>query len=212
MKRALLFVLLVVAVLLPGVHAQKYACINTEYVMSNIPDYQQAQTRLAKYTADWQKELEAKYQEVDNLRKSYQQEAYLLPENLKQRRQNELKTKEQEVRDLQRQRFAAGGDLDKKREELIKPIQDRVYTTIERIAREKNYAFIFDKSGSPTLVYASEKYDISDQVLEMMGITPGAGNGPVKGVDAGGIKSPEGGSMGDKPKGKGLNNPEINRK
>ena len=153
--------------------AQKYACVNTEYVTTNVPDYVNAQKRILKFAEEWQKELDAKYVELENLRKSYQQEAYLLPENLRQRRQEELKAKEQEVRDLQRQRFGAGGDLDRKREDLLKPVQDRIYNAIERIASEKSYAFVFDKSASSTIIFANAKYDISDQVLEILGCKPG---------------------------------------
>lgn len=154
--------------------AQKYACVNTEYIMQNIPDYVQAVNKLNKFSAEWQQELENKQQEVDNLRQNYQQEAYLLPDNLKQRRQDEIRTKEAELRTLQQQRFGAGGDLDQKRAELMKPVQDRVYGAIERVAREKNYAFVFDRAHSGTVLYAGEKYDISNQVLEMLGVKPGA--------------------------------------
>ena len=108
-------------------------------------------------------------QELETLRQSFQQESYMLPDNLKNRRMQELKTRDQQIHDLQRQRFGSGGDLDKKRSELLKPIQDRIYTTIERISKEKGYAFILDKAGSPTVIYASEKYDISADVLEAMG-------------------------------------------
>lgn len=159
-------------------HAQKYACVNTDYVMRSIPDYANAQKRLDKYVADWQKELEDKMAEVEGLRADYEQESYLLPDNLKKRRQEEIKEKEQEVKALQQQRFGAGGDLDKKRAELLKPIQDRVYSTIERIAHEKNYAFVFDKAGSATILFANKKYDISDDVLELLGYKPGATNAP----------------------------------
>lgn len=158
---------------LPAV-AQKYACVNTDYVLRSIPDYGSAQKRLDKYVADWQKELADKAAELDEMRADFEQESYLLPDNLKKRRQEEIRAKEQEIRDLQRQRFGAGGDLDRKRAELMKPIQDRVYNTIERVAQEKNYAFVFDKSASATLLYASKKYDISDEVLELLGYKPGA--------------------------------------
>ena len=141
---------------LPAV-AQKYACVNTDYVLRSIPDYGSAQKRLDKYVADWQKELADKAAELDEMRADFEQESYLLPDNLKKRRQEEIRAKEQEIRDLQRQRFGAGGDLDRKRAELMKPIQDRVYNTIERVAQEKNYAFVFDKSASATLLYASKK-------------------------------------------------------
>ena len=106
------------------------------------------------------------------MRQQYQQEAYLLPDNLKQRRQDEIHNKETELRSLQRQRFGAGGDLEQKRAELMKPVQDRVYNAIERVAREKNYAFVFDKASSSTVLYVGEKYDISNQVLEMLGVKP----------------------------------------
>lgn len=156
-------------------HAQKYAVVNTDYVMKTIPDYANAQKRLDQYVAEWTQELGTKQAELDAMRKSYEQESYLLPDNLKSRRQEEIKAKEAEVRALQQQRFGAGGDLDKRRAELLRPVQDRVYSAIERIAHEKNYAFIFDKAGTATVLYASKKYDISDDVLEMLGYKPGAG-------------------------------------
>jgi outer membrane protein len=178
--RKLAPILLLVVLALP-VQGQKYACVNTAYIMGNVPEYNQALNKVNKYAEEWRKELEAKQAEVDELREQYQQESYLLPENLKQRRQDEMRTKEAELRSLQQQRFAPGGDLDQKRAELLKPVQDRVYNAIERVAREKNYAFVFDKAGSATVLYVSEKYDISNQVLEMLGVKPGAN------PDAGGI-------------------------
>ena len=162
---------------MPNVQAQKYACVNTDYIMQNIPEYNQALSRLNKYIEQWRQELQTRQQELDELRQQYQQESYLLPENLKQRRQDEIKTKETELRSLQQQRFAAGGDLDQKRAELLKPVQDRVYNAIERVAREKNYAFVFDRATSNTVLYAGEKYDISNQVLELLGVKP-TGNAP----------------------------------
>ena len=152
-----------------GAFAQKYASVNTEYIMKNIPDYAQALAQLEKQSSDWQKELEAKFAEIDKMYKTYQQEAYLLPDNLKRKREEEIIAKEKEVKELQRKRFGADGDLDKKRQELLKPIQEKVYNAIERIANEKNYAFVFDKSASNTVLFASSRYDISDDVLEMLG-------------------------------------------
>lgn len=158
----------------PSVQAQKYACVNVDMVLHSIPDYNQVLNRLNRYTAEWQEELEAKQQEIDLLRQDYQQEAYLLPDNLKQRRQAEITTKETELRALQRQYFGPGGELEQKRVELMKPVQDRVNNAIERVAREKNYAFVFDKSVAGTIVYVSDKYDISNQVLEILGVKPGS--------------------------------------
>ena len=159
-------------------HAQKYACVNTDYVLRSVPEYANAQKRLDKYVEDWTKELSEKQSEIETLRAEYEQESYLLPDNLKKRRQDEIKSKEQELRDLQQQRFGPGGDLDKKRAELLKPVQDRVYAAIERIAQEKNYGFVFDKAGSPAVLFANKKFDISDDVLESLGYKPGAQNAP----------------------------------
>ena len=175
MKKILLVLPLLTLFCLPMEgRAQKYACVNSEYILHNIPDYVTAMNKLAKFTEEWQSELEAKQQEVDELRERYQQEAYLLPDNLKQRRQDEFHTKDAELRALQRQRFGAGGDLDKKRAELMRPVQERLYNAIERVAREKNYAFVFDKASGTTVLYVSDKYDISKQVLEMLGVKVGS--------------------------------------
>ena len=204
--RKLLLLLLLASCLLPQqARAQKYACVNTDYILKNIPDYVSAMNKLAKFTGEWQAELESKQQEVDELREQYQQEAYLLPDNLKQRRQDEIRTKDSELRALQRQRFGAGGDLDKKRAELMRPVQERLYDAIERVAREKNYAFVFDKASGSTVVYVSEKYDISNQVLEMLGVKPGAaqqsegGGAASSGKPAAGSKPASGNGSGTKP-------------
>ena len=187
MKRLLLAALAALLLMPATATAQKYACVNTDYVLKNIPDYASAQKRLDKYVADWQKELAEKLAEVESLRATYEQESYLLPDNLKKRRTEEIAEKEQEFKQLQQQRFGPGGDLDKKRSELLRPVQDRVYSTIERIAHEKNYAFVFDKAGSATILFANKKYDISDDVLELLGYKPGQ-------------NSPEGGKADAKPK------------
>ena len=182
MRKTLILLVLTLA-LAPVALAQKYACVNTDYILKSIPDYSNAQKRLDKYVADWRKELQDKQDELDAARADYEQESYLLPDNLKRRRQEELREKEQALKELQRQRFGADGDLDKKRAELFKPVQDRVYSAIERVAHEKNYAFVFDKAASPTLLFANKKYDISDEVLELLGYKPGATAEPPAGAD-----------------------------
>ena len=190
MRKFLIIFLLLAS--LTTAQAQKYACVNTDYIMRSVPEYNQALAKINKFIAEWQQELQNKQQEVDELRQQYQQEAYLLPDNLKQRRQDEIHNKESELRSLQQQRFGAGGDLDQKRAELMKPVQDRVYNAIERVAREKNYAFVFDKSASATVLYVSEKYDVSNLVLEMLGVKPGATS------ETGGMATPNGGARNDK--------------
>ena len=190
MKKSLAILTLALLTLaLPAV-AQKYACVHTDYVLKSIPDYVNAQKRLDKYVADWREELAGKQAELETLRAEYEQESYLLPDNLKKRRQEEIQAKAKEVKDLQQQRFGPGGDLDKKRAELLKPIQDRVYAMIERVAHEKNYAFVFDKAASATVLFVNKKFDISDEVLELLGFKPSAekaapneGAGPEKKVE-----------------------------
>ena len=123
MKKAI-FTLALCLVAAFAENAQKYACVNTEYILSNIPDYEQAQQTLDKFSVDWQKEIEAKFQELDKMYKSYQSEAYLLPEDLKNKRQDEIIEKEKEVKELQKKRFGSGGDLEKKREDRYASIAE----------------------------------------------------------------------------------------
>ena len=191
--------------------AQKYAVVNTDYVLRSIPDYSNAIKRLDKYVEDWKNELAEKAAQLEAMRVEYEQESYLLPENLKKRRKEEIAAKEQELKALQQQRFGPDGDLDKKRAELLKPVQDRVFATIERVAHEKNYAFVFDKAGSATVLFASKKYDISDEVLEMLGYKPGAASGEAEGKEAG--KKPTNPEMRPADKSREKSNPmrEIDR-
>ena len=176
MRKHLPLLLLVLLATATAATAQKYACVNTEYILKTIPDYANAQKRLDKYVSDWQNELQVKMDNVAAMRSEYEKESYLLPENLKKRRLEEIKEKEAEVKALQQQRFGSGGDMDKKCAELLKPVQDRVFAAIERVAHEKNYAFVFDKAASSTLLFANKTYDISDDVLEMLGYKPGSAN------------------------------------
>lgn len=164
---------LLIAVLLSAVafygNAQKYACVDTEYILSNVPEYKQAQKELEEVSLQWQKEVEAKFQTVDKLYKAFQAEAVLLPTDLKTQKENEIIAAEKDAKNLQKQRFGNEGDLTKKRSELVKPIQDRIYNAIEKVAREKNYSVVFDKSGGATILYVESKTDISDLVLAELG-------------------------------------------
>lgn len=152
-----------------GSFAQKYAYIDSEYIMENIPEYKDAQTELDNLSKEWQKEIEKKFKEIDNLYKAFQAESVLLPEDVKKKRENEIIALEKEAKDLQKKRFGKDGDLFKKRQDLVKPIQDKVYNAIEKRAQDKNYIFVFDKAGSLTIMYADAKYDISDDILDDLG-------------------------------------------
>ena len=150
--------------------AQKYAYVDSDYILNNIPEYQDALDILDEFSIEWQKEIEAKFAEVDQLYKDYQAEAVLLPEDMKAQRENEIIQKEKEAKDLQKQRFGREGDLYMKRQELIQPIQEKVYNAIETIAEQQNYAFVFDKAGSLSILFAREKFDLSDDVLDEVGM------------------------------------------
>ncbi len=150
-------------------NAQKYAYVDTEYILNNIPEYKDAQTILDDMSFQWQEEIERKLTEIDQLYKNYQAESVLLPEDVKVKRENEIIDKEKEVKDLQKKYFGKNGELFKKRQELVQPIQEKVYNAIEEISLTKNYAFVFDKAGSLSILYADAKYDISDDVLDEVG-------------------------------------------
>jgi len=149
--------------------AQKYAYIDSEYIMENIPEYKDAQSEIDNLSKQWQKEIEQKFKEIDNLYKAFQAESVLLPEDVKKKRENEIIASEKEAKELQKKRFGKDGDLFKKRLDLVKPIQDKVYNAIEKRAQDKNYIFVFDKAGSLTIMYADAKYDISDDILDDLG-------------------------------------------
>ncbi len=149
-------------------HSQRYAAVDSEYILSNIPEYETAQNQLNELTAEWQKEIEAKFRDIDKMYKAYQAESVLLPDDIKKKRENEIINAEKQAKDLQKQRFGNEGDLFKKRQELIKPIQDRIFNAIEKRSKDK-YAFVFDKAGSLTMLYVDPKYDISDEILSDLG-------------------------------------------
>lgn len=168
--KKLLFIAAFICLSVVGVYAQKYAYIDSEYLLNKIPSYVEAQAELDRLSVEWQKEIEAKFKKIDEMYRKFQQDAVVLPEDAKQKKQQEIINAEKEAKELQKKRFGTDGDLYKKREELVKPIQDRVFTAIEEYAREKQYAFIFDKAGDMTIVYADAKYDINDEILAKLGI------------------------------------------
>ena len=150
--------------------AQRYAIIDSKYILDKIPEYQASQGKLDQFSALWQQELDQKQTAMDKMYKDYDAEQVMLPDNLKKKREDELYNKEKELRDLQRQRFGFEGDLFRKRQELIKPIQDRVYNAVQSLAVEKQYDFILDKSEGITVIFADPKLDKSDDILKKLGV------------------------------------------
>lgn len=149
--------------------AAKFGYVDTDYIMSQIPEYKTAQTELDKTSQQWQKEIETKLAEIEKLRKAYQADAILLTDEMKKKRESEIEAREKEVQELQRKRFGVDGELFKKRQELVKPIQDKVYNAIKAVAEKNGIGFMMDKAGQVALLYANSKYDKSDDVLVYLG-------------------------------------------
>jgi len=168
MKKILVLVWLFVLVL--NAQAQKYACIDSDYILNNMTQYIDAQAELDKIAVEWQKEIDKMFKSVDSLYRRFEVEAPMLPDNMKEMRKQQIIEAEKEAKDLQKKRFGKDGDLFKKRMDLIKPIQDRVFTTIEDYAKEKAYAFVFDKAGAMTILYVDSKFDINEAVMQRLGV------------------------------------------
>jgi len=160
---------LLVAIMATTAWGQRFAYVDTEYILDNIPEYQAAEREIEQLSVEWQAELEDMFAEVDRLYREYQAEAPLLPDDMKQEREDEIIRLEQEAKDLQMQRFGREGELFRKREELLEPIQDRVYNAVEEIASRGNYAVIFDRAGGVSMIYTDVRYDLSDDVLQRLG-------------------------------------------
>ena len=157
------------ALLTTSAFAQKFAYVDTDYIMKSIPAYETAQEQLEIMSKDWQAEIETKYAEIEKMYKEYQAEKVLLTEEMKQKREDEIVQKERQTKELQKKYFGQEGDLFKKRQELIKPIPDDIFNAIKDIATSGNYAFILDAAGGATFLYSDPKYDKSDEVLQKLG-------------------------------------------
>jgi len=167
--KKLFFLITVFIVTATMVQAQKFAYVDTQYILDNIPEFTEAQAQLDDLSNQWQKEIETRFAEVDKMYKDYQTQAVLLPDDMKKKKEQEIVDKEKEAKNLQRTRFGKDGDLFKKRQELVKPIQEKIYNAIQELAANNNYAVVFDKGGSLTMMYANPKFDISDEVLDNLG-------------------------------------------
>lgn len=164
-----LLMILLIPVFSGMLMAQKYAYVDTEYILNNIPVYESAKTQLDDLSAEWKKEIDTKKEAIDKMYKDYQAERVLLTEELRAKREEEIMTKEKEMRELQQKYFGKDGMLFKKREELVKPIQDDIYNAIKEIAVEGSYAVIFDTANSLNMLYTDPRYDKSDDVLKKLG-------------------------------------------
>jgi outer membrane protein len=152
-----------------NIQAQKFAYVDTDYILNKIPEFRQAQDKLDDFSNDWQKEIENKYEDVEKMYRSYQKELVLLTDEMKEKREEAIINRENNVKKLQQKYFGPEGALYSKRKELIKPIQDRINDAVEQLAAKNKYQVIFDSSSDIIMLYKNNNLDKSDQVLELLG-------------------------------------------
>lgn len=168
MKKILLTVAVVFSIVLAS-NAQKYGFIDSEYILENIPAYTAAQEQLNQLSAQYQKELEGMHAEIEKMYQDFQAESVLLSEDMKRKREDVIISKEKNYKQMQRKYFGPQGDLFKKRQGLVKPIQDEVFAAVQDVAKDGSYAVVFDKASGTTLFYTNPRYDLSDKVLQKLG-------------------------------------------
>ena len=168
MKKIVLMTVLVFAFAIHA-SAQKYALVDMEYILKNIPSYEMANEQLNQVSQRWQKEVEEKAKQAEQLYKDYQSNMVFLTADMKTKKEEEILAKEKEVNELRRNYFGPEGELFKKRESLMKPIQDDIYNAVKKISEEKGYMMILDRASSSSIIFASPRIDISNEVLAKLG-------------------------------------------
>lgn len=169
MKKVFLIMLLAVGFAFSS-QAQKYAIIDTKYILGKMPEYVDADKKLQQISEQWQKDIDNLQSQLTNMYKNYDAEQYMLADDLKKKREDELFNKEKELRDLQKKRFGYEGDLFKERERIVKPIQDKVYNAVQKMAVANGFDFVLDKSEGITIIFADPKLDRSNDILQQLGI------------------------------------------
>ena len=149
--------------------AQKFAFVDSDYILQNIPSYNAAQEQLNKISETWEQEISAEYEVIEKMYKTYQSERVLLTEEMRKKREEEIMTRERQVKELQAKYFGPEGSLAEKRRELVKPIQDAIYKAVKELSAEGAYAVIFDTASGASILYSNPRYDLSDEVLKKLG-------------------------------------------
>lgn len=165
------FSLLFVIVCTVGAYAQKFALVDMEYILKNIPSYEMANEQLNQVSLRWQKEVEAKAKEAETLYKNFQADMVFLTDEQKKKKEEEIMAKEKEATELRNRYFGPEGELFKKRQSLMKPIQDDIYNAIKKVSEERGYQAIFDRASSANIIYASPRIDVSNEVLDKLGFS-----------------------------------------
>ena len=153
--------------------AQRFAYVDSDYILKHMPEYASAQKQLAALSEQWQKEVDSRYQELDRLYKAYQADQVLMTADMKKRREDEIVEKEKAAKDFQRQKFGPEGELPKRSTSVIKPIQDKVAKAVQAVAESENLDMIFDKNSEVIMLFANPRYDKSTEVITRLGLKPG---------------------------------------
>ena len=168
MRKVILSIIAVVAMTL-SVNAQKFALVDMEYILKSIPAYEMANEQLNQVSLRWEKEVEDVAKEAETLYKKYHGDMVFLTDEQKKKKEQEILTKEKEAADLKYKYFGPQGELFKKRQTLIQPIQDDIYNAIKKVSEERGYQAIFDRASSQSIIFASPRIDVSNLVLEKLG-------------------------------------------
>ena len=168
MKKILLLVLFAI-ISAVSANAQKFALIDMEYILKNIPAYERANEQLTQQSKRWQAEIDDITLEAQNLYKKYQSESIFLSDEQRTKREQEILAKEKQASELKRKYFGPEGELYKKRESLMAPIQDEIYNAVKEICEAKGYSAVVDRASAVSIIYASPKIDISNEVLVKLG-------------------------------------------
>ena len=168
MKRILLAAVLALTATMAA-NAQKFAMIDMDYILKNVPSYERANEQLNQASKKWEGEIDAILREVESMYKKYQSEAVFLSDSQKQKTEEEIMQKEKQASDLKKKYFGAEGELFKKRQSLMAPIQDEIYTAVKEICEQRGYQLVLDRASGGSIIYASPKIDISDEVLQKLG-------------------------------------------
>lgn len=163
-----IFFILSILIMSIGANAQRWSYVDTEYILSKLPQYREAQSQLDKMSRDWQKEIEIEVRTLKKMKVSLENERALLTQDLVEDKEEQIADKIVEIETLQQKRFGAEGDLVSQRKQLVRPIQDQVFNAIQEVAKKRKYDAVFDKSGDLILLYYNKKYDISDRVLKKL--------------------------------------------
>lgn len=156
-----------------GAFAQRFAYVDSEYILKHIPDYISAQKQLGALSDQWQKEVDNRFQEIDRMFKAYQADQPLMTADMKKKREEEIVAKEKDAKDFQRQKFGPDGELSQRSTSIVKPIQDKVAKAVQGVAEAENLDMVFDKNSETIMLFANPRYDKSAAVITRLGLKPG---------------------------------------